>query len=133
VTALELVTRHIANIAKPVEAQDLSIYADSMVCEFPNAPEGQTNRLEGSAALAKFLANIGNFAPERHADQVEAWESGKDVIGLFRSNFKVTETGRSCSMPMILILRLQEGKIVRFREFYDARKVLIAFGELPEP
>ncbi len=131
-TPLELVQTHIANIAQPVEKQTLGIYADAMVCEFPNAPEGHTSRLEGPAALAKFLARIGDFAPDRYVEGLEVWESGSDVIALFQSNFKVEGTGRSCTMPMILILTLENGQIVRFREYYDARRVLIAFGELPE-
>lgn len=129
-TAADLVHRHIANIATPFDRQDRSIYSDTMVVEFPNAPEGHTNRLEGSEAFGKFLARIGDFAPDRHVENVEVFEAGDDVIGLFQSNFKVADTGRSCSMPMILILRVENGQIVRFREYYDPLKVLKAFGEL---
>ena len=128
----ELVQRHISNIAKKVEEQDLTIYAEHLVTEFPTAPDGHTAKLEGPGALAKFLANIGNFAPERYPDQVEVFDAGENIIGLFRSNFKVTETGRFCSMPMILIFQLQDGRVVRLREYYDPLKVLKAFGELPE-
>ena len=128
----EIVNRHIANIAKPVADQDHSIYSEQLVSEFPNAPEGHTSRLDGPAALSKFLAAIGNFAPERRAEEVEVFEAGEDVVALFQSNFKVKENGRSCSMPMILILRMEGGKIVRLREYYDPLKVLRAFGELPE-
>ena len=128
----EIVNRHIANIAKPISDQDHSIYSEQLVSEFPNAPEGHTSRLEGPAALGKFLAAIGNFAPERRAEEVEVFNAGEDIVALFQSNFKVKDNGRSCSMPMILILRMDSGKIVRLREYYDPLKVLRAFGELPE-
>lgn len=128
----EIVNRHIANIAKSLTEQDHSIYSEQLVSEFPNAPEGHTSRLEGPAALGKFLAAIGNFAPERRVDDVEVFDAGEDVVALFQSSFSVKENGRSCSMPMILILRLEGGKIVRLREYYDPLKVLRAFGELPE-
>ena len=130
--ATELVQRHIDNIATPFDQQDRSIYASNMVCEFPNAPEGHTSRLEGPDALGQFLARIGTLAPERKVDQLEVFEAGQDVIALFRSNFTVSQTGRKCSMPMILVLRTENGQIVRFREFYDAYRVLKVFGELPE-
>ena len=130
--AAQIVNRHIANIAKPISEQDHSIYSEQLVSEFPNAPEGHTSRLEGPAALGKFLAAIGGFAPERYVDELEVFEAGENVVALFCSRFKVKENGRSCSMPMILILGLEGGRIARLREFYDPLKVLRAFGELPE-
>jgi len=132
VNSTEIVNRHIANIAKPITYQDHSIYSEHLVSEFPNAPEGHTSRLEGPAALGKFLAAIGTFAPERRAENVEVFDAGEDVVTLFQSSFKVKENGRSCSMPMVLILRLEGEKIARLREYYDPLKVLRAFGELPE-
>lgn len=130
--SVEIVKRHIANIAEPISEQDHSIYSDKLVSEFPNAPEGHTSRLEGPAALGRFLAAIGSFAPERRVDEVEVFDAGEDVVALFRSNFRVKDSGRSCSMPMILILQMEGGQIVRLREYYDPLKVLRAFGELPE-
>ena len=129
-TPLELVQTHISNIAKPLGEQNHSIYADQLVVEFCNAPEGHTARLEGPEALGKFLARIGEFAPDRRPEKIEAFDAGEHVIGVFQSNFTVKDSGRSCSMPMIFIFKLENGKIAHMREYYDAYKVLRAFGEL---
>lgn len=127
-----ILDRHLANIALPIEEQDHSIYADNVVSEFPYAPDGFTTRLDDVAGLAKFLAAIGGFSQNRAIENLEVCDYGTGVVGTFDSHFTLRESGKRVRIPMVMFFDIQDGKVVRFREYYDPVRVLKAFGEYPE-
>ena len=128
-TPAELLHKHLANIAQPVEAQDLSIYADDLVCTFPYAPEGHTQRLEGPAAFGKFLAAVGGFAMDRRVEDLVVYEAAGGAVATYTHSFTVKDTGAAFTGAMVYVADVADGKIVRFREYYDTMKLLKAFGD----
>lgn len=127
-----ILDRHLANIALPIEEQDHSIYAEHVVSEFPYAPDGFTTRLDDVAGLAKFLAAIGGFSQDRAVENLQACDYGTGIAGTFDSHFTLKDSGKRVMIPMVLFFDVEEGKVVRFREYYDPVRVLKAFGEYPE-
>lgn len=127
-----ILDRHLANIALPTEEQDHSIYAENVVSEFPYAPDGFTTRLEDLAGLAKFLAAIGGFSKDRAVENLEVGDYGSGIVGTFDSHFTLRESGKRVRIPMVMFFDVENGRVVRFREYYDPVRVLKAFGEYPE-
>lgn len=113
-----------------MERQDLAIYAERLLVEFPFAPEGHTQRLDGPEALGRFLAAIGEFTQGHQMTNRESatFEGGfvleYDESSVFRG------TGRAYRSRIVWIARVESGKIVRLREHYNPLRVLEALGEL---
>lgn len=129
-TPTDLLQKHVANVKKPIDQQDLSIYAPDVLVEFPYAPEGHTASLTGPEAFSKFLAAIGEFSTDHFFDQMESFESGNTIIAKFRSNFTVKETGNRVQTPMVYIIHTQNNQITKLIEYYDPLRVLKGFGKL---
>ena len=129
-TEQELLEQHLTNIGKPVETQNLTIYDDTLRVEFPFAPDGHTQSLDGPEAMGKFLAAIATFTTGHHITSLEtvAFPGGfvieYDESSIFRG------TGRAYASRIVWTARTASGKITRLREHYNPIRVLEALGEL---
>ena len=118
--------RHLANIARPIDAQDLSIYADDLWVEFPFAPDGHTQSLSGPAALGAFLANIAAFADGHRIEELEASDFPGGFVIEYRESSTFRATGRPYASRIVWTARVEDGRIVRLREHYNPLRVLEA-------
>ncbi|MBB6048466.1 nuclear transport factor 2 family protein [Armatimonas rosea] len=129
-TEQELLEQHLANIGKPVEAQNLAIYAETLRVEFPFAPDGHTQSLDGPEALGKFLAAIATFTTGHQINDLETaiFEGGFVIEYEESSTFR--STGRAYASRIVWTAQTASGKITRLREHYNPIRVLEALGEL---
>lgn len=123
--------RHLANIGRPLEAQDQTIYAANLRVEFPFAPEGHTQTLDGPEALGAFLAVIGIFTSGHTITEIESATFPEGFVLEYEESSVFRATGRAYRSRIVWTARVEAGKIVRLREHYNPLSVLEALGELP--
>jgi ketosteroid isomerase-like protein len=126
----DLFRRHLANVGRPASEQDLDVYAEGFVAEFPYAPEGHTRRLEGREAISRFLAAIGTFAEGFRLGEPRIVEAGDDLIAEYHGDSTFKETGRPYAQDYVAVARVEGGRIAHLREYYDPLRVLRAMGEI---
>lgn len=129
-SAADLLRSHLALVGKEATTEELSIYADDFVAEFPYAPEDHTRRLEGPAAIAQFLANIGKFAEAFKLGEPTIHETATGCVAEYHGDSVFKSTGRPNSQDYISVITVQDGKISSIREYYDPMRVLRAMGEI---
>jgi ketosteroid isomerase-like protein len=128
-TAADLLRAHLALVGKTATPEQLSIYADDVVAEFPYAPEDHTRRLEGPQAIAKFLENIGKFAENARMGEPKIHETATGCIAEYHGDAVFKSTGKAYSQDYIAVFETRDGKIKSIREYYDPIRVLRALGE----
>ncbi|MGV3616429.1 MAG: nuclear transport factor 2 family protein [Fimbriimonas sp.] len=127
----ELFRRHLNNFAKPVEEQDLTVYADGFVAEFPFAPVDHTRRLEGAEAISRFFSKIPSFSDGfKIGDAVKIVESGDDLVAEYTGSSVFKDTNLPYAQEYVAVAKIQDGKIAHIREYYDPMRVLRALGEI---
>jgi uncharacterized protein len=106
----------------------LGLFADDVVFEFPYAPDGLPRRLDGTAALAAHLEALGpllSFGPMElgnvHAD-------GATVIFEFSCSGEGVATGAPYNQAYISVVTLRDGRIARYRDYWNPLVVLTALG-----
>lgn len=129
-TASELLRSHLALVGKPATPEQLAIYADDVVSEFPYAPPDHTRRLEGPAALARFLENIGKFAENVRLGEPTIYEIPSGCIAEYHGDSVFKESGLPYSQDYIVVMTVTDGRISHIREYYDPMRVLRAMGEI---
>lgn len=129
-TAIELLKSHLALVGRAATAEELEIYAPDVVAEFPYAPEDHTRRLEGPAAIARFLENIGKFAEGFKLGEPTVYETESGCIAEYHGDAVFKSTGKTYSQDYVAIVKVRDGKIASIREYYDPLRVLRAMGEI---
>ncbi len=123
--------REIMRLADEMRVDELvDMFADDAVMELPFAPGRMARAHEGKAAVAAFQ----QFAKDSFSEfsmSVEAIHETTDphvVIAEHRSAAVVAENGRPyCNHYVTIFTFDDDGRIVRWREFYDAGVVVRAF------
>jgi len=129
-SASELLQAHLALVGRSATEEELAIYADDVVAEFPYAPEDHTRRLEGPAAIARFLENIGKFAEGFRLGEPTIHETPTGCIAEYHGDAVFKSTGKSYSQDYISVVTVRDGRIASIREYYDPLRVLRAMGEI---
>lgn len=129
-TEQELLEQHLANIGKSVEAQNLAIYAETLRVEFPFAPDGHTQSLDGPEALGKFLAAIATFTTGHTITHLETAVFEGGFVIEYEESSVFRGTSRAYVSRIVWTARTASGKITRLREHYNPIRVLEALGEL---
>jgi uncharacterized protein len=80
---------------------------------------------------------------EQWLDQWDEWgfelerivDCGQDVLGVMREEGRGARSGAMVSARLFMVMTFRDGKILRYREFYDEAAALEAAGltELPDP
>ena len=101
------------------------LFAPDAVIEFSfHGPPGTPVRLEGREAIREYSRRV--VASPLHLEEYEVAEfyqtqDPEVVIVEMRTKATLTTTGRSITAASIQVLRIQEGRIVLFRDFADPR------------
>ncbi|WP_245451341.1 MULTISPECIES: nuclear transport factor 2 family protein [Georhizobium] len=106
----------------------LDMFTDDVLFEFPYAPDGLPGRLEGTPALAAHLEKLGpllTFGP-MHLGNVHA--VGETVIFEFSCTGQGVKTGAPYDQVYISVVTLREGRIARYRDYWNPLIVLTALG-----
>jgi ketosteroid isomerase-like protein len=129
-TSAELLAAHLSLVGKQVTPDDLKIYSDDFVAEFPYAPEDHTRRLEGGEAMGRFLSAIGNFAEAFKLGEPTIHETKDGFVAEYRGESIFKSSGRPYVQDYVVIVKVKDGKIAHWKEHYDPMRVLRAMGEI---
>ncbi len=129
-SAGELMSTHLQLIGVDIPAW-LGLLSESAVVEFPYAPSlGYPTRIEGIAAIAELMnATASKFDPFKFTDisinpceqQGEAWAS-------FHGEAFVPETQKLYRQDYAAFMRVRNGKIVYYREYWNPCNFAEALG-----
>ncbi len=106
----------------------VDMVADDVVMEFPYATPGMVTQLKSKAAIAEHLQNLGGMlAFDRMSEPAVHASTDPDVFVLeFTGHGKGVETGEPYDQDYISVIRLRDGKIVHYRDYWNPLVVLRA-------
>jgi len=110
----------------------LALWNDDGVYEFPYAPQGYPQRVEGKAALREYVKDfpkhIQFFAfPEQ---RIHFTTDPSVLIAEVKSDARVVATGNPYNLIYVMIVETRNGKISLVREYWELLKGLEAMGGL---
>jgi uncharacterized protein len=104
------------------------LFAEDVVFEFPYAPDGLPRRLEGVAALSAHLERLGPLLTFGPMELGAVFADGETVVFEFSCTGEGVETGAPYNQDYISVVTLQDGRIVRYRDYWNPLVVLTALG-----
>ncbi len=108
----------------------VSMWAEDGVMEFPYAPPGYPQRLDGKAAIADYMRDypatieIASFTVEAFHQTVNP----DVVIVEFSVDGRAVKTGRSYTMRYVGVITLRDGKVVSYRDYWNPLVAAAALG-----
>ncbi len=98
------------------------ILTEDVVFEFPFAPPGQPNKIEGRTAIADYF---GKTFPKKRIKAVTKCDTHEladpaHVFQEFECELVDVETGAEHSNNYCALYRIKDGKIALFREYYNS-------------
>lgn len=134
-----LLREHLATITHD-HPRWLALFADDAVVEFPYAPSvGRPARLEGKTALDAYFGGAGGvFVGLTFRDVVvhvaaasaasTAATSSGIAIAEAHGTATIAPTGKIYEQDYVMVLEARDGKIVRYREYWNPMSAIEAFG-----
>jgi ketosteroid isomerase-like protein len=104
--------------------------ADDAVMEFPYAPPGGVQRLVGRAALTEHLRGFADIlAIEQMTEPtVHRTQEPGVVILEFGCIGRGVKTGQPYNQVYISVIKLRDGRIVHYRDYWNPLLVIAAVG-----
>ena len=122
---------HLKHLLAQDVASWVDLWSDEGVFEFPYAPVGYTQRLDGKAAVANYMAGFPDKIKIDHFDVVGLVqnEAGTEGFLEFTCNGKIVQTGRPYNQHYASFIKVNEqGKVLLYRDFWNPLIVIEAFG-----
>jgi uncharacterized protein len=106
------------------------LFADDATVEFPYAPQGLPNRLDGIDAIrAYYIDAPKTFRFDRYLDIVMHPSSDPDrIVAEFKCEAMILTTGKPYNQTYISTLRVGAGRITDYKEFWNPIIVLDVLG-----
>ncbi len=111
----------------------LQMLSDDAVMEFPFAPKGMTDKLEGRAAIGGHVKGLGDIleiesltAPVVLRDK----ERGLWVLE-FKAAGKGVQSGNAYNQDYISVITVRDGRIVHYRDYWNPLVVLETLSSTP--
>lgn len=125
-----LLRRTIGDRLAPNANGFLEMCADDIVWEFPFAPAGGIDRLEGKAAVTAYLPKVGVLFT-LSGGRLTATHRTRDAdVAILE--FEVTGTGNATGLPYdqryIVVVTTRHGRIVHFKDYWNPLTLLSAVG-----
>jgi len=108
--------------------QVLDLFTEDVVFEFPYAPEGLPRRLDGIPALADHLARIGPMLELGEFALHAVHLADETVVLEFSCQGQGVATGLPYHQDYISVVTLHEGRIARYRDYWNPLVALHALG-----
>ncbi|MEK6419359.1 MAG: nuclear transport factor 2 family protein [Burkholderia gladioli] len=126
--ATQLLAEHFRTIKADPEAWR-KLFASDAVLEMPYAPAHVPSVLKGIDAIAQ---SVGGFFSQFSDFNIEVKKiyriEGEDAaIAEFAAKATVIPTGKTYNQDYILYMRAENGKIARYREYFDGSRIVAAF------
>jgi hypothetical protein len=120
-------------------AKDLDGCADLFaldgVHELPFAPPGIPRRLEGRETLREYFAAItSTLLKHTRFENMTVYETADPgvIIAEYDAHGTVTSTGRSYQLRYVQVMKVQEGQITLWRDYWDPLASAELLGRIPE-
>lgn len=106
----------------------IDMLAADAVMEFPYAPEGLARRLEGRAAIQAHLEHLSSIIAFDHVGAATVYEGADaEVVVLEFEGFgRGVSTGAAYEQHYVSLIRLREGEIVHYRDYWNPIPLLRA-------
>ncbi len=124
------VDRHLAALLAEDIPAWVDLWAEDGVFEFPFAPEGYVKRLDGKAAIANYMSGFPEKIKINKFNVIKLMDSpdGDEGFLEFTCEGTVVPTGRPYNMHYVSFLRLRDGKLTLYRDFWNPLVAIEAFG-----
>ncbi len=128
-TAREMLVKSL----KLLEAGDARSWCDLFhedgVLEFPYAPPGWNNRMEGRETIWEHMQKFPEHLTVRFSDVSFYDTTDPDLaIGEFHGEGTATVSGRRLDQDYVSMVWTKDGKIIRYRDFWNPIRHLDALG-----
>ena len=120
----------LGDLLAPGAASFAEMMAADAVMEFPFAPAGSVTRIEGRAALERYLSGFGEILQIDHmtAPTVHRSQRAGVVILEFGCVGSGVQTGAPYRQTYISVITLRDGRIMHYRDYWNPLVVLAAVG-----
>jgi ketosteroid isomerase-like protein len=106
----------------------LDLFTEDVVFEFPYAPDGLPRRLDGIRALAEHLARLGPMLKIGGFALQAVHLAHETVVFEFSCEGKGVATGLPYHQDYVSVVTLREGRIARYRDYWNPLIALHALG-----
>jgi ketosteroid isomerase-like protein len=133
-TALQLVDRAMDLLLAHDMAGFAGLWAVDGTMEFPFAPAGYPQRLEGRAAVAEYLRDYTDHVDLRAITSRTVHQTlDPDVVVVeFEVDGTAVRTGRPYRMRYISVITVRDGEIAGYRDYWSPLAVAEAVGGAEE-
>lgn len=112
-----------------VQSDDiLELFAEDVIFEFPYAPSGLPRQLAGRAALARHLTRLGPLLEFGDMTLGAVYPGDETVVFEFSCRGRGRRTGAAYDQDYISVVRLRDGRIAHYRDYWNPLVVLSALG-----
>ena len=121
---------HLALIGRDMEAW-LDLFADDATVEFPYAPAlGVPALLEGKAAIRRYFEGALESFRDLTLGEVRRHPTTDPDVALAEAHGSATilPAGKRYEQDYVMMVQTRNGKIVRYREYWNLGPVIEAFG-----
>ncbi|WP_437674509.1 nuclear transport factor 2 family protein [Sorangium sp. So ce131] len=108
----------------------VSMFAEDGAMEFPFAPPGYPERLEGRAAIAEYMRGYPDIV-DLASFHVEAFHQTVNpdvVIVEFSTSGRAIPTNRPYTMRYVGVITMRGGEIVNYRDYWNPLVAAAALG-----
>ena len=106
------------------------MFHDDGVMEFPYAPPGYIAKLEGKAAIAEYMRRYPELISPRSFRALGVYHCDDTLIAEFVGSGVSVPTGATFEMTYVSILTIEDGKIRRYRDYWNPLTAIQASGDL---
>ena len=112
----------------------LDMCAEDIVFQFPFAPAGGVRELRGRDAIAAYLPKAGRLIDFESMSPAVAYQStdGETYILEFSCKGKGADTGERYDQDYISVITIRQGRIVRYRDYWNPLILLSAVGGIEQ-
>jgi ketosteroid isomerase-like protein len=128
--ALELVDRAMDRLLAHDMAGFAGLWAVDGTMEFPFAPDGYPQRLEGRAAVAEYLRDYTDHVDLRAITSrtVHQTVDPAVVVVEFEVDGTAVRTGRPYRLRYICVITVRDGEIAGYRDYWNPLALAEALG-----
>ena len=105
-----------------------ALFHEDGVQEFPFAPQGSPQRIEGKAVIADYLADYPKKLDLHRIGRPVWHHDGDTAIAEFAVEGTAVPTGRPYDQRYIGVIEHRAGKIVRYDDYWNPQIVAEALG-----